>query len=128
MSSSTKSLNHALETSVSDAKKSKRTCGSPGPPKVSQQGKSVSHCTVTRKVLFQSTFPEMIRSGKVEINYETSINCTSFDPDQYNCMPPLCQIDEILQNVIEGEAEIVLDYVCYSMETIRLFIQKMSCW
>ena len=120
-SSSTKSLNYTLETSVSDAKNARGTCGGPNPPKVSKQGKSVSHCTVTRKVLFQSTFPEVIRSGRVEINYETSMKCTSLDPDQYNCMPPLCQIDEILQNVSEGEAEIVLDYGCYSVETIRLF-------
>jgi len=106
---------------VSDAKNTKRTCGGPSPPKVSQQGKSVSHCTATRKVLFQSTFPKVIRSDRVEINYGTSINSASLDPDQYNCMPPLSQIDQILQKVNEGEAEIVLDYGCYSVETIRLF-------
>ena len=64
----------------------------------------------------------VVRSNNVDIKYGRNVPITSTDPNNYHCMPPICQIDDILQNVrINQGAEIVLDYGSFSLQTIKLF-------
>ena len=64
----------------------------------------------------------VVRSNNVDIKYGRNVPITSTDPNNYHSMPPICQIDNILQNVnISKGAEIVLDYGSFSLQTIKLF-------
>jgi len=93
-------------------------------PAGSNQAKS--ECVLTRYELFQSIFPVVVRSNNVDIKYGRNVPITSTDPNNYHCMPPICQIDNILQNVnINKGAEIVLDYGSFSLQTIKLFKNVM---
>ena len=98
--------------------------GGPHPPHVSSQNQSASCFVNTRNKLFNSIFPEVLRSRQVHIQSGNNAKFTSTDPSQYPYMPPLCQIDEILHYIETNHidtASIKLDYGSYSVETITLF-------
>ena len=95
-----------------------------GGPHVSSQNKSAPCFVHTRNKLFNSIFPEVLRSRQVHIQSGNNAKCTSTDPSQYPYMPPLCQIDEILQYIETNHidtADIELYYGSYSVKTIKLF-------
>ena len=99
-------------------------CGGPHPPHVSSQNQSASCFFSTRNTLFNSTFPEVLRSRQVHIQSGNNAKFTSTDPSQYPYMPPLCQINEMLHYIETNHidtANIKLDYGFYSVETITLF-------
>ena len=95
-----------------------------GGPHVSSQNKSAPCFVHTTNKLFNCIFPQVHRSRQVHIQSGNIAKCTSTDPSQYPYMPPLCQIDEILQYIETNHidtADIELYYGSYSVKTIKLF-------
>ena len=57
-----------METPETDMTDTRVVCGGPRPPSVRSKSKHGSYCVLPRKQSFQSKFPVVMRSNKVDIN------------------------------------------------------------